>query len=62
MWQDIAENIIGLGVPYWRYLGMAIALNHTIVHARDKSVSAQFLASLFDLPAPKPFGPFSMST
>ena len=37
---------------------MAIKLNHTIVHARDKRASAGFLAELFDLPAPKPFGPF----
>src|SRR5262245_14315356 len=37
---------------------MAIALNHTIVHARDKRVSADFIAGLFGLPEPKPFGPF----
>jgi len=34
---------------------MAIQLNHTIVHVRDKHESATFLAELFDLPAPKPF-------
>src|SRR5262245_40551545 len=37
---------------------MAITLNHTIVHARDKRESATFLTELFGLPAPKPFGPF----
>lgn len=37
---------------------MSIAFNHTIVHADDKEVSARFLADLFDLPAPAPFGPF----
>jgi catechol 2,3-dioxygenase-like lactoylglutathione lyase family enzyme len=37
---------------------MAIAFNHTIVHARDRRASANFLASLFGLPEPKPFGPF----
>jgi extradiol dioxygenase family protein len=37
---------------------MAIALNHTIVHGRDKRVSANFLTDLFGLPRPKPFGPF----
>ncbi|KAA8954687.1 MAG: VOC family protein, partial [Mycobacterium sp.] len=35
---------------------MAIAFNHTIVAARDKRESAQFLSELFGLPAPTPFG------
>ena len=37
---------------------MAIKLNHTIVHSRDPRVAADFFASIFGLPAPKPFGPF----
>lgn len=37
---------------------MAIRFNHTIVYARDKRASAQFFVELFDLPAPRPFGPF----
>jgi catechol 2,3-dioxygenase-like lactoylglutathione lyase family enzyme len=37
---------------------MTIKLNHTIVHSKDPRKSAEFLASLFGLPAPKPFGPF----
>lgn len=37
---------------------MTISLNHTIVAARDKGKSAQFLAELFDLPTPIAFGPF----
>lgn len=37
---------------------MAIELNHTIVHARDKRQSADFLAEILGLPAPVPFGPF----
>jgi catechol 2,3-dioxygenase-like lactoylglutathione lyase family enzyme len=37
---------------------MTIKLNHTIVHSRDPRASADFLASLFGLPAPVPFGPF----
>ncbi len=37
---------------------MAIKLNHTIVHSLDQRESARFLADLFGLPAPKPFGPF----
>ena len=37
---------------------MAIKLNHTIVHSNDPRESAEFLAGLFGLPAPKPFGPF----
>jgi catechol 2,3-dioxygenase-like lactoylglutathione lyase family enzyme len=37
---------------------MPIELNHTIVHAHDKEASARFLAELFDLPDPVPFGPF----
>jgi hypothetical protein len=37
---------------------MAIQLNHTIVHVRDKRESAMFLAELFGLDAPTSFGPF----
>ena len=37
---------------------MTIQLNHTIVYARDARASADFLAGLFGLPDPEPFGPF----
>lgn len=37
---------------------MAISFNHTIVASRDKRESAEFLAELFGLPSPKPFGHF----
>ena len=37
---------------------MAAMLNHTIVHARDKRVSARFMAEILGLPPPVPFGPF----
>jgi catechol 2,3-dioxygenase-like lactoylglutathione lyase family enzyme len=37
---------------------MAVELNHTIVHADDKDVSARFLAEIFALEAPIAFGPF----
>jgi catechol 2,3-dioxygenase-like lactoylglutathione lyase family enzyme len=37
---------------------MAVQLNHTIVAARDKRVSATFLAEILGLAGPKPFGPF----
>ena len=37
---------------------MAVKLNHTIVHARDRGESAKFFVEVFDLPAPRPFGPF----
>ena len=37
---------------------MPVELNHTIVAARDKRVSAEFVAELLGLPAPEPFGPF----
>jgi catechol 2,3-dioxygenase-like lactoylglutathione lyase family enzyme len=37
---------------------MAIHLNHTIVHARDKRASAAFFAEILGLPPAKPFGPF----
>jgi extradiol dioxygenase family protein len=37
---------------------MSISFNHTIVASRDKRESAEFLAELFDLPVPKPFGHF----
>jgi catechol 2,3-dioxygenase-like lactoylglutathione lyase family enzyme len=37
---------------------MAVELNHTIVAASDKRVSAAFLAEVFGLPEPQPYGPF----
>jgi len=37
---------------------MAVKLNHTIVHARDRRASAEFFADIFALPRPTPFGPF----
>ncbi len=37
---------------------MSISFNHTIVASRDKQESADFLAELFGLPSPKPFGHF----
>ncbi|MBI4207718.1 MAG: VOC family protein [Betaproteobacteria bacterium] len=37
---------------------MTVKLNHTIVSARDKRISAAFLAEMLGLPEPIPFGPF----
>lgn len=37
---------------------MTIRLNHTIVHTRDKRVSAEFMADILGLGTPVPFGPF----
>lgn len=37
---------------------MPVQLNHTIVHAKDKVVSAHFLADILGLAKPRPFGPF----
>jgi catechol 2,3-dioxygenase-like lactoylglutathione lyase family enzyme len=37
---------------------MAVQLNHTIVHARDKHASAAFLTEVLGLPAPTTYGPF----
>jgi catechol 2,3-dioxygenase-like lactoylglutathione lyase family enzyme len=37
---------------------MSVQLNHTIVHARDKQRSAEFLVELLGLPSPAPYGPF----
>jgi len=39
---------------------MAVQLNHTIVSAHDKQVSADFLAGILGLSTPAPFGPFVM--
>jgi extradiol dioxygenase family protein len=41
---------------------MPIEFNHTIVAARDKRESAEFLAELFGLPSPVPFGHFMTVT
>ncbi|UGY91970.1 VOC family protein [Streptomyces gobiensis] len=37
---------------------MSVELNHTIVYARDKKMSAEFLASILGLEVGAPFGPF----
>ena len=37
---------------------MAVELNHTIVPARDKRASAEFIAEILGLDPPVPFGPF----
>jgi len=37
---------------------MAIELNHTIVHAADPKVAAQFMSEVFGLPEAEPFGHF----
>lgn len=37
---------------------MSVRFNHTLVHSRDKSRSAQFLAEILGLAPPRPFGPF----
>ena len=39
---------------------MSIQLNHTIVRARDKAVSAQFLADILGLEPPTSYGPFAV--
>jgi catechol 2,3-dioxygenase-like lactoylglutathione lyase family enzyme len=41
---------------------MAIDFNHTILSARDSQASANFLAEILGLPAPKRWGPFQMVT
>ncbi|WP_229784345.1 VOC family protein [Pilimelia anulata] len=37
---------------------IAVQFNHTIVHATDRRVSAEFLAHILDLTVGAPFGPF----
>lgn len=37
---------------------MPVELNHTIVHAKDRRVSADFLADILGLEPPIAFGPF----
>jgi hypothetical protein len=39
---------------------MAIRLDHTIVSARDKDLSARFLSEMLGLSAPTHAGPFAM--
>ena len=37
---------------------MPVQLNHHIVHARDNTASALWLADMLGVESPKPFGPF----
>ena len=39
---------------------MTVEFNHTIVWSRDSSASANFLADILGLPAPKQWGPFQV--
>lgn len=39
---------------------MSVQLNHTIVHARDRRVSARFLVEILGLPSPRAYGPFAV--
>ena len=39
---------------------MAVDLNHTIVHCRDKWASANLLSEVLGLPPPSSFGPFAV--
>ena len=39
---------------------MAIRLNHTIVAAHDKDISAKFLTEILGLPAPSLINPFAV--
>jgi catechol 2,3-dioxygenase-like lactoylglutathione lyase family enzyme len=41
---------------------MAVHFNHTILSARDSKASADFLADMLGLPAPRRWGPFHMVT
>ena len=41
---------------------MAINFNHTILATRDRKASADFLAEMLGLPAPRRWGPFYMVT
>lgn len=41
---------------------MAIDFNHTILSARNSKASAEFLAEMLGLPAPRRWGPFYMVT
>ena len=41
---------------------MSVNFNHTIVYARDSSVSATFLAEVLGLPAPRMWRPFQVVT
>ena len=56
MW-PILHDIAGrTKVVYWQY--MSIMLNHTIVAAKDRKESADFLTELFGLPDAQEFGHF----
>ena len=39
---------------------MAVELNHTIVHARDKHATARHLTTLLGLPEHTTYGPFAV--
>ena len=41
---------------------MAVHFNHTILSAHDSKASADFLAEMLGLPAPRQWGPFHMVT
>lgn len=50
----------GGGCPALTWSSMAIELNHTIVPATDRWVSAQWLSEILGLDAPRAFGHFTV--
>ena len=52
-WRLAGIQLSAIGTPPRR-----VGLNHTIVHARDKAESAEFLAGILGLPVDAPTGPF----
>ncbi len=40
---------------------MTVSFNHTIVHSRDKQLSAEFISRIFGLPEPRPAWSYFMT-
>src|ERR1041385_7191098 len=61
-WRAERDLCFSTSSPTFRGRNMAINFNHTILSARDSKASADFLAEMLGLPAPRRWGPFQMVT
>ncbi len=55
-WGSILPSTAGRRAPYVG--GMAVELNHTVVHVSDRKAAAEWVADMLGLDPPRPFGPF----
>src|SRR5664279_1243220 len=54
------QTVPGMEAPERRISSLSVSINHTILFAEDKAVSAAFLAQILGRPGPTTWGPFAI--